>query len=1026
MANPLAPGIYEHALTLSLDAQASVSGEVGIEPVNVERLAPILARHLSREIERVLQHLPLELAADASARILAVLGDVATQANHTHDLAGQALSDPPRRLLSVGAAAAARKRPASALSTSTLFTRSHREPRLSSELAHELESADRVDVLMAFITVGGVRALRDSFERLAMQTGATSRLRILTTTFTGTTEVEAVDLLASFAGAEVRISYDTRRTRLHAKAWLFHRANGLSTAYVGSANLTSTALGAGHEWMLKVSANDLAHVVDHFAGTFETLWQDPEFERYDPADEVQRARLRAALRTERTAGSTPATFTLLTLQPFPFQLAILERLEAERALGHDRSLIVAATGTGKTVIAAFDYARTARARGVRPRLLFLAHRLEIITHARDTFRHVLGDAAFGELVTGGREVERGDHVFATIQSAADLAERFAPDHWEHVIIDECHHLPAASYQAVIARLQPRILVGLTATPERSDGRSLLPDFGGRVAAELRLWHAMEQQLLAPFDYYGIADGTDLRRAKWSRSGYDLGELGGIYTGNEARATLVLRQLEKRVANLRRVRGLGFCVSVEHAEYMAARSTALGVPAIAVHGGSPAEHRENAPRRLRERDVNLLFTCDLYNEGIDLPFVDTLLLLRPTTSATLFLQQLGRGLRLHEDKDACLVLDFIGQHREEYRFDAMLSALTGQPRAKLKVSLEQDFPLLPSGCSLSLDAVARAQILASLKRSVGGGARRLAEELRELSAGRDATLGPLPLATFLAETGRELEDVYTDGFGWRGVQATAGIATPGEEDIELSRQFGRLLHVDDPAQLAALGELAQGRAPAEERRTLMLDAQVSARGVLRAAEATATYFRERREGRAELSQLVDVLDEVSTARPAVCPEADWPLALHRRYQRREIVAAVGERGAGDKISVPQGGILKLDDTKRELLFVTLDKSGGDFSATTRYRDYAMSRDLFHWETQGGASVSSVAGRRYLESATNGWRFFLFVQLDKDEAYTFAGPLSYRTHEGDRPIGITWALRYPLPADLFEHFAVLAQA
>ncbi len=124
-------------------------------------------------------------------------------------------------------------------------------------------------------------------------------------------------------------------------------------------------------------------------------------------------------------------------------------------------------------------------------------------------------------------------------------------------------------------------------------------------------------------------------------------------------------------------------------------------------------------------------------------------------------------------------------------------------------------------------------------------------------------------------------------------------------------------------------------------------------------------------------------------------------------------------------MPQGGILKLDESKRELLFVTLDKSGGDFSATTRYRDYAMSRELFHWETQGAASVSSTAGRRYLESATNGWRFFLFIQLDKEEAYTFAGPLTYRKHEGDRPIGITWALGYPLPADLFEHFAVLAQ-
>ena len=224
--------------------------------------------------------------------------------------------------------------------------------------------------------MGGVRALRDALEGLAGHGSlgsAPPRLRLLTTVFTGTTEVEAVDALARLQGAEVRVSFDTKRSRLHAKAWLFVRPNQLSTAYVGSANFTATALGAGHEWMLKVSATDLGHIVDHFGGTFETLWADSEFERYDPDNELQRARLRAALRNERRA-SVPGSFTLLTLQPFAFQLAILERLEAERAAGHRRNLVVAATGTGKTVIAACDYARRAREVGVRPRLLFLAHR----------------------------------------------------------------------------------------------------------------------------------------------------------------------------------------------------------------------------------------------------------------------------------------------------------------------------------------------------------------------------------------------------------------------------------------------------------------------------------------------------------------------------------------------------------------------------------------------------------------------------------------------------------------------------
>jgi superfamily II DNA or RNA helicase len=617
-------------------------------------------------------------------------------------------------------------------------------------------------------------------------------MRVLTTTFTGTTEREALNQLARLPGVRVKVSYDVRRTRLHAKAWLFHRESGLSTAYVGSANLTATALGEGHEWMVKVCAEDLPHVVEKFEGTFETLWADPEFEPYDPESEADRTRLAFALGTERR--SDRAT-TLVDLRPYPFQEEILDRLAAARLVhGRTRNLIVAATGTGKTVVAAIDYARIAAAAGVTPRLLFLAHRREILERSRETFRHALRDAAFGELLTGDAKPTRHEHVFATIQSAAPVIELLSVKHFRHVIVDECHHLPADSYQALVPRLEPDQLVGLTATPERSDGKSLLPDFQGHIAAELRLWHALDRQLLAPFDYYGIYDGVDLRQVRWSRTGYELGGLEGLYTGHEARTRLILAQLVRRVADVRRVRALGFCVSVAHAEFMAAQLRAQGVPALAVHGDSDAAGRADAPRRLREREVNVLFTCDLYNEGVDLPFVDTLLLLRPTMSATLFMQQLGRGLRLDpaSGKTSCLVLDFIGQHRQEFRFDGVLSALTGVPRTRLREAVLADFPFLPGGCSLQLDAVARDTILESLRTTLGG-PKRLAAELREFTArvGR-----PVRLAEYLEESGRELDEVYGADHGWTTIRKLAGIAPDTDEATEdLSRRLGWLSHVD---------------------------------------------------------------------------------------------------------------------------------------------------------------------------------------------------------------------------------------
>ncbi|MGE3544402.1 MAG: DUF3427 domain-containing protein, partial [Kofleriaceae bacterium] len=620
-------------------------------------------------------------------------------------------------------------------------------------------------------------------------------------------------------------------------------------------------------------------------------------------------------------------------------------------------------------------------------------------------------------------------VFASIQSAGDLVARFGPTHFRHVVVDECHHVPAKSYQAIVPSLQPEILVGLTATPERSDNQSLLPDFDGHIAAELRLWHALDDQLLVPFEYYGIADGVDLRQVRWTRTGYDAAALGDLYTGHTARADLIRHQLVRRVSNPHAIRALGFCVSVQHAELMAARFTAAGIPALAVSGDSP--DRDRAPDLLRDHTVNVLFTCDLYNEGVDLPFVDTLLLLRPTQSATLFLQQLGRGLRHHRGKTSCLVLDFIGQHRDEFRFDAVLSALTSIPRARLRKAVEDGFPFLPSGCALQLDPVARDEILRSL-RAVIGGPKRLAAELRELALeaeGRRPTL-----AQFLDRTGRELDEIYDAG-GWTTLQRAAGLATlaDGEDASEindLSRRLGRLCHIDEPGRLRSYRQIlaeALSSPPTLDalarRQMLMLESQLNHRGVLRAAEEAAQYLARRPSIVREFDELREVLEDRIGVAEDKRPVPDWSLALHRHYSRREIAAGVGYISDGDKSLNLQTGILQLKDSRRELLFVTLDKSGKGFSPTTRYRDYAISPELFHWETQANASVTRPSGRRYVDSTANGWSFFLFVRTDPEATFAFLGPVHYESHSGDRPIAITWRLELAMPGALYERYALL---
>lgn len=1007
-ADPLPEGLYERLVTRALHAaieRARASQlRVETEPLDGALLRTLLLRQLGPLLDGA-----LEEATDEVAR--------ANELGAAFGGSDPALSPP----LLLRAVHRLPERPASTstpLSASALLTGATDEPRLGLELEREVGSADEVDALVSFVTWEGFRRLQPALEAFARRGG---QLRLITTTYTGATDAEAVAAISRLPGAAVHVSYEARRTRLHAKAWLFRRRSGFSTAWVGSANLSRAALSGGLEWTMKASAIDLPDVVDKFCGTFETLWNDDEFEPFAPADEE---RLRAAIARER-GHATPATTQhfFATLRPFPFQQEILDRLQAEREL-HDRrrNLVVAATGTGKTLVAAFDYARQTPASGLRPRLLFVAHRDELLQQSLETFRHVLRDGAFGARLGAGYEPTSFDHLFTTVQSfaARRLAEQFPPDHWDYVVIDECHHSTAATYRELVERLSPKLLLGLTATPERADGVELLPSFGGRIAAEIRLWHALDRQLLAPFDYFGVADGTDLSAIDWRRGGYASEDLDALYTGDDRRAELVIEQLRHHRGDVRAARALGFCVSVAHAEFMARKFRDAHIPAEAVHGESADAVRRGVRQRLERRELNVVFTCDLYNEGVDLPFLDTLLLLRPTTSPTVFLQQLGRGLRLHEGKTSCLVLDFIGQCRAEFRFDRLLTAMTGLPRGKLARAVEADFPFLPSGCGLRLDRVARDVVLGNLKQTLRGGPQQLGRELRD-EAGR---LGPgVTMAQFLEGSGRSLEELYAAG-SFTSLRIAAGLdpLPLSEDERVLSPRLKQLLHTNDPEQLAELRALSSAGRARDDRRALMLGYQLWHDG----KDCFDARELERRLAlvprlRTELGALAELLDEQVALAPTVPLPEGWRLQLHRAYERREILTGVGRWSALAK-PTSREGIVRMGETD-ELFFVTLVKDEGRFSPRTRYRDYAISRELFHWQSQSATPAEGTIGQAYVRG---GRRFWLFVRRSSDEPFHFLGRVAYVSHVGERPMSITWRLAHPMPAGLFQEFASLVAA
>ena len=1022
----LTAGAYEHLITQGIDQKLA---EIDHRLIDRAELDPadshqVLSRHITALTERALKSVAGQGAARLNAQLDLVNHIVtAIQAAAAHRVVqpGDFLVQPAKLLTAIAnpplapAEVTFPVRPETPLASGALLTNGRGQPRIGTEVNREMASADEVQLLCAFIKWHGVRLLQDAVRELTARGGL---FRIITTTYLGATEQRALDKLAEL-GAEIRISYETRTTRLHAKSWLFLRKSGASTAYVGSSNLSKSALIDGLEWNVRLSQLEQEAVVETIRATFMEYWEDPAFESYDPQDPADHERLSTAL--TRAAGPKPGDLpidiTSLDVRPYPYQQEILERLNAERDVhGRHHNLVVMATGTGKTVVAGLDYRRLRR-KGIES-LLFVAHQERILQQSQSVFRQVLRDGTFGELLVGGERPQQWRHVFASVQSLHNLLDDLAPDRFDMVIVDEFHHAEAATYRRLLDKLNPKILLGLTATPERADGRDILHRFNGHTAVELRLWEALERQLLAPFQYFGVHDEVNLSSLRWKRGrGYDISDLENVYTGDDARARLVVEAVRKTV-DVSRMRGVGFCVSIKHADFMAARFSSVGIPARALHSRVDGPTQREAVRQLEKGDLRMLFTVDLFNEGVDLPAVDTILMLRPTESATIFLQQLGRGLRLSDDKPCLTVLDFIGGQHGEFRFDLRYRAFTGATRRALIHDVEHDFPTLPAGCHIELDRVAKKIVLDNIKAALRLQRKDMVAELRRLS---DVTLGQ-----FLEETGFEIEDLYRRkaGRGWTGLREDAGLdASPSTDDSALSTATGRLLHTDDPDRLRALRDVAEGR-PVTGRLGAMLSQSLWGHPHEDVAQRLAAFPKRC----AELRQIADVLEaRMDRVTVPVDPTGANPLRIHARYSRNEIGAAFG---IADPSNIREG-VKWLSEENADIFFVTLTKTEKHYSPTTMYQDRAITDTLFQWESQSTTSSASATGMRYINHATSGSSVHLFVREVKDAdgdlgvpPYLYAGPMTYVSHMGDRPMRIQWRLDHSLPADIFHAARVIA--
>lgn len=1031
-----AAGLYEQLITDRLRQRIEEMGNSGwrvTEAVVGEESSPhVLARYVSEAIRRLLTEMTPAERVLASNVILKSLGTI-SGAREWLDL----VADGPSQLVALEEEDSPHrydKRPATPLSETALLTNAPEDPNLGFELRAELATADRVDLLCAFVKWHGLRILEQSLEAARARNVP---IRVITTTYLGATERRALDRLARQYGAEVKVNYELRSTRLHAKAWLFRRNSGYDTAYVGSSNLSKTALLDGLEWNVRLSSVATPAVMRKFEATFDAYWNDPAFEAYDPerdAVQLDTALLEAG---GRHAGPTHAiSLSGLNVRAYPHQRDMLDRLNIEREVHHQhRNLLVAATGTGKTVMAALDYKALRKDLGRDLRLLFVAHRQEILRQSLRTYQEVLNDGNFGELLVGGEIPTNWNHVFASVQSlnAKRLGE-IPPGHFDVIVIDEFHHGVSPTYRKIVDHFEPAELLGLTATPERMDGHNIQDAyFNGRIAAEMRLWEALANDLLSPFHYFGVADTTDLSTVTWKRGAYDTGELDELITGNHARARLVVQAVKDKIHDPSQMRALGFCVSVAHAHFMADVFRKANFKAKALDGSTPAEKRRTALREFNDGKIQVLFSVDLFNEGLDVPDVDTLLLLRPTSSATVFLQQLGRGLRRTENKSVLTVLDFIGQHRKEFRFEDQFRALTNLTRNRLLESAENDFPQLPPGCQIVLDKKSKKRIIDNIRSQIRVNVRQLANEVRDYAEPH--------LSEYLKESRREIKELYRSGNSWTRLTRRAGLieAASPEGEEELLKRVPAFLHVDDPLRVAAytrvLEDDVQGYDSLDEQTQalarMLFFSVWPLGGKFTSYQEGFAFLQRQRSFRSEVRQVL----EHNLARTETYPvpllngHSSLPLTVHAAYSREEILPALGQVILGGFLPGNfREGVKWCENLRTDALLVTLEKDEKDFSPETRYRDYALSPHLFHWESQNQTSESSPTGLRYQNHRAQGSDVLLFVRRYKKtdiggpHPWTLLGPAEYVSHEGSRPMAITWRLRHELPAATWTYSAI----
>lgn len=928
---------------------------------------------------------------------------------------------------------------------SNMLIMNNSEKNVFNELKTSLETCKQFYFNVAFISYGGLQLFVKIFDDL---NNKSVKGNILTSTYLNFSDPKALKKIKDFDNITMKVYDDVKNRGFHSKAYIFEYEDTYKVI-IGSSNITAGALKSNIEWNVEIiSKKDDPFIVD-VIDEFTEIW--------DSLDEVtddflnQYEAFLNAIKEKNKRNNIPSYFEYTyDIQPNSMQVRAIENLERIRKYNGKKALVVAATGTGKTYMSAFDVKQ------VKPKkMLFVVHREEILRKAEESFRKVVGNNISTGFFIGDEKDLDAQYIFSTIQTLQRHYLIFAEDEFDYIIIDEAHHISGDTYQKVMSYFKPNFLLGMTATPERCDKFDIFEAFDHNVAIEVRLHEAMEESLVVPFHYFGI---TDIEEA--SLEGVNLDDIAAVAKRLKVnqRVDYIIKQMNLYGFDGNHRKCLGFCVNIDHAEFMAAEFNKRGIKSVCLTGANTPEERQYYMAKLENEEdpLEVIFTVDIFNEGIDIPSVNLVLMLRPTNSPIIFIQQLGRGLRKHDGKDYLTVLDFIGNHNRAFLIAVALKGSRYYDKDSLKVSVANEFINIPGDTFVQFDRISKERILNQLEKENFNSMRYLKQEYMSFKALMSGRI-PYYLMDYIKYEGApnpikfiNAESTYVNFLSKVEDDDIIKQLTFDKVFIKALKYLSDMLPIRRPYEFAILLDLLKlGNMSLEECKSSILKYMkfVDDDSVLHAIETlNFNYYdssqlkrwtkfisysnnsieltdeiKEVIKSEHKLSYLIDTLRYGLSRYSKEFEEEYYGNPFFKLYQQYTMQDTALLSNYRKKHSSFRGNGLCMYENNY-FLFVNLHKDS-NIKESINYKDKFITRKIFQWQTPNKTYQTSEVGKNIIFNKERNINLHLFVRkfevIDRQtQPYIYVGKMNVKKYEGNKPITVLGRLEHELPANLFE--------